>query len=501
MRYVMSNRRAGKFSESQKAASQAAVSGVMNLMSVGMSVVSDSQPEDELDRRIVVFDADPAEIQAKAATVPPDVLIEPEILHWPAGRIPFRLFQSGPSAGTPYETGVGNSLTITVKIGDHPAANATVHLAFRGVGGLATNAKSRTNAQGQATFQHSNFWTPASAVAAPDGDFWTMVALGPTNGLVITCPALPKDGPLGWWHHALGIQQHKVTRGKSIKVGVIDTGCGPHPSLAHVTLVGAFINGAILPAADAADVDSHGSHVCGTIGARPAQNGEYAGVSPGVSLFAARVFPDADSGANQGDIAAAIDTLSKTHAADLINLSLGASQGSQIELDAIQDALERGTLCICAAGNSNGAVEYPAKFEQCVAVAAIGQLGWGPPNSLAALRVPTGQSQRFGIENLFHASFSCFGEGLDISAPGVGLLATVTERGGLQAPFGVMDGTSMASPAACGALAALLAGSTAYKALPRDATRAVQARKILQDNLRFIGMTALYQGGGMPFVS
>lgn len=501
MRYVMSNRRAGKFRESEKAASRAALAGALRTMSPGMTVFTDSEPADELARRIVVFEADPQEVQAKVATLPPDVLVEPEILHYPCGRSPLRLMRHLPLAGTPFATGTGKTLKLTVTGTGQPLAHATVHVSFRGLGGLETEDKAVTDAQGRVAFPHSDFWTPASAVAVPAGDFWVMVALGPATGLTIDCPALPEDGPLAWWHEALGVTQFKPTRGRGIKVGVADTGCGPHAGLAHVGLVGAFLDGRRLPAAQTADVDSHGSHVCGTVGARPANAGDYAGVAPGVALFAARVFPDADSGANQGDIAAAIDALSKESEADLINLSLGSSQGSQIEQDAIRDALERGTLCVCAAGNSNGSVEFPARFDECVAVAALGRLGWGPAGSLASFRVPTGQAQRFGSDGLYHANFSCFGQGLDVCAPGVGVLATVPERFGLAAPHGVMDGTSMASPAACGALAALLAGSTAYKNRPRDGTRSALARELLQANLRPVGLTAVFQGGGMPRVA
>jgi subtilisin len=473
----------------------------MNSLGPGMDVQADSAPA-ETARRIVVFDADPSEVEAQSATLPPDVMIEPEIMHYPAGGAEFRLFgDAGPAAASPFPTGTGKTLKLRVTGKGSPLANATVHVSFRGPGGLSTSDSATTNSQGRVTFQHSSIWTPSTAVAAPAGDFWVMVAFAPTTNLTIDCPALPKDGPLGWWHKAVGIQTFKATLGKSIKVGVIDTGCGPHAALSHAKLVGAFINGNQLPAAATADVDSHGSHVCGTIGARPTASGQYAGIAPGADLFAARVFPGPDSGANQGDIAAAIDALSRDHKVDLINMSLGAKQGSQIELDAIQDALERGTLCVCAAGNSDGPVEFPGGFDECVAVAALGLLGWGPAGSLASLRVPTGQTARFGNDSMYHASFSCFGDGLDVCAPGVGILATVPKRGTLTAPFGVMDGTSMASPVACGALACRLSASTAYKALPRDSTRSAMARTILKASVKDVGMTAKFQGLGMPVVS
>ena len=104
----------------------------------------------------------------------------------------------------------------------------------------------------------------------------------------------------------------------------------------------------------------HGTHVCGTIGARPVDPAtQRSGIAPGATLFSAKVSPGADTFANQGDIVLAIDALSRGHRVDLINLSLGASQPSEIEHDAIVDALQRGTLCICAAGNTGGGMEWP----------------------------------------------------------------------------------------------------------------------------------------------
>ena len=184
-----------------------------------------------------------------------------------------------------------------------------------------------------------------------------------------------------------------------------------------------------------------------------------------MTLFCARVFPP-NEGANQGDIANAIDELSRERHVDLINMSLGAASPSLIELDAIQDAAQRGTLCICAAGNDSGAVGFPAAFPEVVAVSAIGLKNTAPSGSLSATRLPTDPAKH-GSRNLFLAEFSNFGSQVDCAAPGVGIISTVPERFDLVQPYAVMDGTSMASPAACGALAALLADSPAYPGVDR----------------------------------
>jgi subtilisin len=144
-------------------------------------------------------------------------------------------------------------------------------------------------------------------------------------------------------------------------------------------------------------------------------------------------------------------------------------------------------------------VIFPAAFPEAVAVSAIGLKGQAPSGSLSATRVPVNPAKH-GAGNLFLAEFSNFGNSVDCAAPGVGIIATVPERFGLTEPYAVMDGTSMASPSACGALTALLAGSASYKALTGSA-RAEAARTILRNNLRTIGLSAAFEGGGMPLVS
>lgn len=498
-RFVMVNRRAGKFHEREKRESREAVRSTLSHMSAAVRIVRDTEPEDPEARRVIVFDGNPAEIAVLARDLPADVILEPEILHYidyakPAPLTAFHRFElSGPVSG-----GGDRDLDLTIHGGGIPLPNAAVTLALRSLGGRFRELDAVSDANGQVSFRFGRNFQPLLVVVAPRADFWTMLVFGPEDGNVVECPPLPEDGPLEWWHQTLGVDRFDDGRGEGVTIGVVDTGCGPHPALDHVTNIGAFINGFPRPD-EGADIDRHGSHVCGIIGAHPQSAGRYGGVAPGATLLSARVFPE-DGGASPADIVLAIDALSRDHGVDLINMSLGAESPSLAIQDAVQDALERGTLCICAAGNSNGSVEWPGAFPETVAVSALGQLGWGPQGSMASQRLPQDPS-RFGDDNLYLANFSCFGDEVVCGAPGVGIISTVPQQGADGPSYAAFGGTSMASPAACGALAALLAEDGDYAATPRDETRAAMARRALETMCRDIGLTATLQGRGVPAVS
>jgi subtilisin family serine protease len=138
------------------------------------------------------------------------------------------------------------------------------------------------------------------------------------------------------------------------------------------------------------------------------------------------------------------------HSANIINLSLGGSQTSQVERNAIDYATQHGVLLVAAAGNSaeqGNPTVYPA--------ALIGRGG-----------LVVGASTTGGTR----ASFSTTGSYVDVLAPGVdvlGALASGIPAGffapaatpGANGTYGYGTGTSYAAPEVAGAAALVWAAN------------------------------------------
>lgn len=496
MKFVVANRRAGKFRETDKEASRNAVKSFLSTMTSGHHppILQDREPDDRQARRTVVMEGNETDYQTAKRDAPGDVIVEPLIEHQ-HGNALFRSFRAVDvvSPASSFPTGTGNQVKFTVRGRGKPLASATVMLFVRELTGRVRRLDRVTDGSGEVTYDLSAFFQPIFVIASPYADFWPLQSLF-TGNATFDCPPLPSNQRLDWWHRETGFRSFDKTAGSGIRVGVIDTGFGPHPDLGG-TDEGAFIGNTFDPSAGA-DVDIHGSHVCGTIAGNAGGALRISGVAPGVTLFSVRVFP-AGAGATNVDIANAIDFLSRDRQCDLINMSLGAPVGSDLIRDAIQDAEERGTLCICAAANSSGPVEFPAAFPEAVAISALGKIGAAPLGSVSADTLPD-DPELFGRDQLYFADFSCFGPEVDAIAPGVGIVAAVPARHGLTTPYAALDGTSMATPIATGTLARALADDTLYTSLPRDLTRAQTARSALAQICRTIGLPRANQGNGLP---
>jgi len=499
-RYVLVNRRAGKFTPQAKEASRAAVATTLARLAGSSRVVSDKDPRDELARRVVVFEADAREIARVRSTLPVDAILEPLVRRSLHRRSPIELSAASPLNGTAIG-GAASTYKVTIKGGGHALAGIEVMFYVRDASGSIGVATATTDKQGRAKIAVAQGSAVSFVEPIPYAGFWIMLAEAPPSGSTIDCVPIAKaaNGGGAWWHSAMNLNVNAAGRGVGVKVGIIDTGCGPHPNLAHVKLVGVYVDGKILPGSQATDVAEHGTHTTGIVGARKRKSGDYVGMAPDCDLYHARVFKSEEEGPSQADLVNAIDALSRDQRCDLINMSLGGGPPSEAEEDCIRDAAERGTLCVCSAGNEAGPIDYPGAYPECSAVSAIGKIGWAPSATFSASNRPH-VAAMLGQHNLFLAAFSCFGSTLACAGPGVGIVSTVPDRKGVSGAYMEMDGTSMASPAACGALTVILSRDAHYKGLPRDISRTTAARNALAQHCVPFGLAVKYEGRGLPTV-
>jgi len=278
--------------------------------------------------------------------------------------------------------------------------------------------------------------------------------------------------------------QSRFDLAAQVRVGVLDTGCGPHPDLnlqpGHATVTG--------EPDDAADVDIHGTHVAGLIGA----SGGLRGVAPGVPIYPYRVFPADGGGATNYAILKAM-ILAAGAQCDIINLSLGGGPFDDIVAESIQDARNQGMLVVIAAGNDGrGAVSFPAAYPGALAVSAMGREGTFPPGSLHEAEVQRPPHSQIDPAE-FIADFSNVGLQICVTAPGVGTLSTLPGGG-----HGPLSGTSMAAPVVAGAAASLLSQDPTIMGMPRNRMRSDAIFNMVTQNSVRRRFGAIFEGFGLP---
>jgi subtilisin family serine protease len=461
-------------------------------------------PEETAGTMVVECDADTA--AAKRRELSSDAIVESEkfrwhgLLHPLAAQLP---------VNQPLPAGLGAEVELRVTLQNDPLEGVVAILYLTAVrGGYMTTSTAVTDASGRAALVYDpRTWFPVNIAMTPRSRAWAGYAVVTGARVAVALTALPRSGPLGWWHRALGLNSYSEELGGGIRVGIIDTGIGAHPYLSHVKHAGAILDGKPDKSAQATDdVAEHGTHVAGIIGARPTDLKDFAGIAPGADLVAMRVYRGGgpvgnESGvATNGDIAQAIISLSRDEQCDIINLSSGGPLRSEIEIDRITAAFNSGTLLVCAAGNGSGPpVLYPAAEPNVIGVSALGIVGGVPIAALDIFSMPPMADRYSGVGG-FLAAFSSFGPEIKCIGPGVGIISTVPPRGESSPPYLAASGTSMAAPAVAGALAAILSRDPIYKSLPRNRDRSLRAWNILAGTLRSLGLYFPYQGFGLPTV-
>ncbi|KAA9007757.1 peptidase S8 [Paenibacillus spiritus] len=206
-----------------------------------------------------------------------------------------------------------------------------------------------------------------------------------------------------------------LTRGSGdCIVAVVDTGVQKD----HPDLQGQLLNGynAVTGGGSVPDDDvGHGTHVSGIIGAL-VNNGEgVAGISWYNKILPVKAL-DASGAGTTYSVAEGI-IWAADHGARVINLSLGNYADSQFLHDAVKYAYDRDIVLVSATGNDNTERPgYPAAYPEVLAVGATNA----------------------GAER---ASFSNYGDYVDVCAPGESIASTY-----IGSQYAALSGTSMASP-------------------------------------------------------
>jgi subtilisin family serine protease len=203
------------------------------------------------------------------------------------------------------------------------------------------------------------------------------------TGQIISDPTYNKNNPgLPGMDMDLDLAWDHVTDCSSIIVAVIDTGVNyNHEDLADNMWNGAINHGYdfVDDDDDPMDLDGHGTHVAGTIGAAGNNGLGTTGVCWDVQLMAVRSFNA--HGGNTADIISGI-YYAVDKGAQVLNMSFGGNNYDQAEYDAIEYARNNSVIVIAAAGNDNQDNDndndehhYPSDFnlDNIVSVAALDQ--------------------------------------------------------------------------------------------------------------------------------
>jgi serine protease len=217
----------------------------------------------------------------------------------------------------------------------------------------------------------------------------------------------------------------------------------------------------------------HGTHVSGTVAAVTNNAKGVAGTAPAAKVVPVRVL--GKCGGYGSDIADAIIWASggsvpgipaNPNPADVINMSLGGSQPGacpQIYKDALSAAAARGSIVVVAAGNS----DQDTLTATDTSGAAV---GYTMTNCGTVISVASTTSSGA------RSSFSNYGAGIDIAAPGSSIVST--HNSGSQGPstesYKSNSGTSMASPHVAGVAA--LVQSVAPTPLTQEQMRSLLKR-------------------------
>ncbi len=228
------------------------------------------------------------------------------------------------------------------------------------------------------------------------------------------------------WHvtKIQGSTAWDTTKGSSILVAVLDTGTDcTHPDLVANCVPGWNV---VSNNSDSSDIHGHGTKTAGTVAEVGNNAVGSAGVAIDAKIIPIRITNDTAGYAYWSDITNGI-MYAADHGAKVVTNSYHSSVSSSVQ-SAASYLRSKGGIFLCGSGNE-GALQTIAN-----------------PFSVITLAATDSNDNR--------ASWSNYGDEIDVSAPGVGIYTT-TRGGG----YASVSGTSFATPAAAGVVALIFAAN------------------------------------------
>lgn len=270
-----------------------------------------------------------------------------------------------------------------------------------------------------------------------------------------------------WNHNVMNIGEawEDGYTGTGIRIAILDTGFFNHPDL---TMAGG--NSVFADDPWSNDHSGHGTHIAGIIGADSGTT--YQGIAPDAELFGIKIYHEDDIdedgyvSTNTQSVATGIQ-LAMDLDVQIIVISSGLTFHDEELYSQIQNAHNEGVMIIAASGNGNNSVNYPAVYEEVIAVTALD-------------------------ERLFPAMDIIYGQENEFAAPGVNIGGLSIPDSAYSYPYIYMSGSSQAAPHIAG-LAAII--------MEKYGVRGEEARRLMEEHAVDIGDPNLYGHGLLRYVS